>query len=561
MPMTRRGLATIAVLAAAASEAAAQGTTPAAPEPDTTVSESPFFGDKIEDESTADRTLWQGSLTSTTLYYGETADVAAPVADGGSGAQNASPFQRFFTDLRAQLDAKHIAGGRWDVRLDARGRFNQNPRQASVPPSGPPGGFPTRTQSGTFGGNELDLRELYAVRAGDSFDLFIGRQQVLDMAGIKIDGLRLAYAASETWTLFGFGGLYPVRGSRSITTDYPQGVDAMGNPAGVVMPIAAGAGAAYRTSLAYGSLGAGGILPLGDDKVAQGAEPPRVFVSDQGYLRRGQALDVFHLLVLDVAGADGVALTNGSLGVNWKPAERIHVTAAVHHVDTETLNVQAQTQLETPDPTMGVVQNNITVQRIASDSLRLGLSVGLGRLQRFEISTQAAVRRRPDVTVPDATGQPVVIAPEARGAELFLQAVDRRSILGLRIAASVARFFGFGDANVNKSQSVNARLAASREFGNGRGEWELEGGFIAAQDDNLGVVCDFAQLLTCYGSSSLTSVSGGGSIFYRLGSSWLAMASAQIATLSLTTTDNANGQVAQPPVLSTTGFLRIAYRF
>ena len=85
-----------------------------------------FFVDKVDSDRTAQGTLIQGSLTSTSFGYHETGGtLAAPAgtAPGQVGAvPSASGFSRLFTDLRLQTDFRHIATSRWDARVDVRGR-------------------------------------------------------------------------------------------------------------------------------------------------------------------------------------------------------------------------------------------------------------------------------------------------------------------------------------------------------------------------------------------------------------------------------------------------------
>ena len=77
----------------------------------------------------ADKTLWQGSLTSSSFYYTESGVDGTPYGPGEPPA-NGSPFARMWTELRAQLDGRHLKGGRWDARIDARVRslFARAPR-------------------------------------------------------------------------------------------------------------------------------------------------------------------------------------------------------------------------------------------------------------------------------------------------------------------------------------------------------------------------------------------------------------------------------------------------
>jgi hypothetical protein len=513
-----------------------------------TPDEDRFFVDKVDDGK-EDETLWQGSLTSTSFLHRETAGLSTI---GAADVDNAGPA-RWFTDLRAQLDARHIGGGTWDFRFDGRARLvgdlaNGNGGLGDPDP-----------QSGSFSGNEYEIRDMYIVHGTQRTDLFVGRQTVLDLAGVKIDGARLDYAKNERWTYLGFAGLYPVRGSRSITTDYPQGVDAMGQPSKRVMPVAGGLGAAYRTQSTYGALGAVTIVPLADDIATGTLEEPRAFVTSNGYYRQSSSLDVFHYLVLDVVGAAGFAVTNGTLGVNWRPQPRLHVNANVNHIDTETLQVQAQTALEDPDTRdVGVVQNNVTVQRIASDNARVSVSAALGRTMRWEITAAGAVRQRPEITLQADEGGTDQIIPQARSGEIFFQAVDRHFYGDMRLALSFVRIFGLGE-NAAKSTSQIFRATANRDFADGKAEMEASLAYQGSVDENR-EVCAVTDINTCYGSSEVSTIAASGTAFYRLRRDWFAMGTLDLARIKLTTLEGGMAQ-ANPAILSTTFFVRLAYRF
>ena len=81
---------------------------------------SKFFFDAPESDETLDKTGYDGSLTLTTMFFSESSGQLD--LGGGAPVENASNVNRFFTDMRARLDADHIGGGNWDFRLDIRGR-------------------------------------------------------------------------------------------------------------------------------------------------------------------------------------------------------------------------------------------------------------------------------------------------------------------------------------------------------------------------------------------------------------------------------------------------------
>ena len=495
-----------------------------------------FFIDK-EDETEDDQTLFQGALTSTTFYFRESGAVGDPVMANGVAPESASPFSRLFTDLRAQVDARHVKGGRWDARLDGRVRVANDPADRQVTTQD------NRVQSGLFGGNEYDVKELYLVRGGRRADIFIGRQIVADIAATRIDGIRIDYAKSRRWTLLGFAGLYPRRGSRSLATDYPAAIDRTGMATGGrVLPIAAGAGAAYRTMKSYGALGGGAIAVKG--------ERPRVFVSGTGYWRQGPRLDVWHYLVVDLYGSGGFALTNASAGVQWKPAPTLRLNLSAHRIDTEALSLQIRDQLENVDPAGNVV-NNLKAQRIEADSLRAALSSSLGRRNRYQLTAGLAVRRRPGV---DLT--PNVPLPSSQSLEITVQAVDRHFYGGLRMDLAITRAIGVGQASYARSNTLIARLGATRSWQDGRLEAQGEIAYLSSADDNAGMACKPGDPATCYGSATTSTLQMSGLVYWRLATDWFVNASLGYGRQAITLVAG-----AQPPIASTTGFLRLGYRF
>jgi hypothetical protein len=529
-----------------------------------------FFVDKTDSEKTEKGTLVQGSLTSTSFVYHESGGTLAPPMGADATAVGAVPsasqFSRMFTDLRLQTDFRHIGASRWDARVDLRGRAVTTPDSTTgagyVPPT------TANTQSGLLGENELEVKELWLVRNGVRSDVFFGRQFVPDLGGLKIDGLRVDYASSAKFTLLGFGGLYPIRGSRSITTDYQAlksnaAADGTRSDAGWATG-AAGFGAAYRTPDAYGSFGGVALVPLS-------SESPRIYGTSSGYWRYGTKLDLYHFVVLDVLGSNAVnaGFTNLSAGLNYKPDQRLRATLSVNRVDTETLNVQAQAFLNNPDSGANVVQNEAYVQRIATNEARGSLSAGLGELQRFEITAAVAYRYRGDVTLSAppqaamggaATPSATFTLPAAQSVELYGAITDRRSIKDLRLGIDGSQIYGVGSSTYQHTSSLSLRASAARELGNGHGEWEAEVSYNTTKDDSVGKVCSAGDLTTCFGAANSTIVSVGGNLYYRFNRDWFAMGSlfinrTEIQHVDMTTT------ASDPAVLGITGFLRIAYRF
>lgn len=495
-----------------------------------------FFIDK-EDDTDEDETLFQGSLTSSTFFYRESGEAGDPPGGGLVAPETASPFSRLFTDLRAQVDARHLKGGRWDGRLDARLRVANDPADRQ------PTTQDNRVQSGLLGGGEYELKELYVVRGGRRTDVFLGRQTVADIAATRIDGLRVDYAKSRRWTLLGFAGLYPRRGSRSLTTDYPKLVDRMGvETGGRVLPVAAGGGAAYRTSRSYGALGGGAIAVKG--------ERPRVFVSANGYWRQGPRLDVWHYAVVDLYGTGGFALTNASAGLQWKPRPEMRLSVSAHRVDTEALNLQIRDQLENVD-TGGLVVNNVTAQRIEADAVRASLSSSLGRRKRYELSVGLAARRRPEVQLTE-----LISIPASSSLDVTVQGVDRKFLGSVRLDLAITRAIGVGDASYARSNVLIGRLAGSRSWKDDRVEVQGELTYLSSRDDNAGMACNPGDPVTCYGSATTSTVQLSALLYWRLAKDWFTNASLGYGRQAITLAEGAQG-----PITSTTGYARLGYRF
>lgn len=516
-----------------------------------------FFVDKSDTDDTEDKTLVQGSLTSSTFLFHETSGGTYTAPGSGAAVPTVgdlgSSDGRYFTDLRLQTDFRHIGGSRWDARVDGRLRFvaagHDNDEALTTMP-----GPTTNVQSGLLGQNEYDLRELWLIRNGERTDVTIGRQYILDLAAVKIDGLRIDYASSPKLTYLGFAGLYPFRGSRSITTDYIDLKDPTdGTPAGQFIGTG-GFGAAYRTQTAYGSFGGVTQFPL--DK-----ESPRVFGTAQGYWRVNPTLDIYHFALIDLISSYGAQLTNLTGGLNYKPSQALRLSASYNRVDTETLNIQAGAYLDQAQGN-SAVQNELFISRLATNQARASLSAGLGNLQRIEVTVAAGYRSRPGFTLNPIATAPMGAQPLAlRGArsyEVFGSIIDRRSIADLRLGIDGVQTFASGDISYQRSEVFAVRAFASRELSSGKGEWEAEISYSTTSDKTGGATsCLAADVATCFGLTNGTVISAGGSLYYRINRDWFLIAQAYLSQTTLTVT----GQAADPSITGLSGYFRIAYRF
>jgi hypothetical protein len=506
-----------------------------------------FFVDKVDTAKTEKTTLIQGSLTSTSFLYNERGG-----SYGGTLGNDNATYNRLFTDFRLQTDFRHISGGRWEGRIDARARL------VNSPPNDTLGGPADHIQSGLTGQNEYDLRELWLVRNGERSDVFIGRQYIPDLGALKIDGVRVDYAANNRLTYLMFAGLYPLRGSRSVTTDYIQLRDPTGlNPAGKFVA-AGGFGGAYRTISAYGSIGGVALAPLTNKEQA------RFYVTSSGYYRAGSKLDFYHFALIDLVGSAGFQLTNLSAGINAKPDQRLRLTASVNHVDTETLNVQAGAFLNQTDqvgvgPT--VIQNESYLLRLATNEARGGVSAGLGPLQRFWISTAISYRQRPAFTLKSPNGMTLANIDEASSVDVWGSIVDHHSFKDMKLGIDGSQTFGVGQVAFQRTKAFNLRLFGSRAFKQGRGEWQAEIAYTKLSDSvrSTTMMCQAVptSVPDCFGYSNATLLGFGGQIYYRLNADWFGIVSAYATQIKNKRAD----LPADPNILSLTGFLRIAYRF
>lgn len=514
-----------------------------------------FYADKDDDDR--EKTLWQGSLTSSSFFYTESGTDGTPYVVGGEPPENGSPFSRMWTELRAQLDGRHLKGGRWDLRLDTRLRVVPDPWD-----SGKATSDPTRIQSGLFGDSEYELREFYLVRGGRRSDLFVGRQIIADLGAVKIDGIRLDYAKNRRWTYLGFVGLYPARASRSLATDYPAGIDKLNQPTGRVLPVAGGFGAAYRTQNSYGALGAVTIVPTSRDGGYGGTgtyERPRLFVTANGYWRRSPKLDVWHYTILDLYGSAGVSATNLSGGLQWKPSPRLRFQLWGNHLSTEALNVQVRPQLENDVTLGGVVINNLKVQRIGTTAARASVSALIGKGRRFELTTALQGRQRPDVIL--EAGAVDQTLPAARSLDLHVQAVDRGFYGGLRLEGTFIRTIGLGDASYARSTAQVVRLGGTRELKGGRAEITGDLSWITTADDNATMACLPNDVTSCYGAANSTALQANVIGYYRWKEDWFVTGSAGAGTQKLIVTGMDGAGVAQSTTVIAQLYARIGYRF
>ena len=526
-------------------------------------SQADLKGERFQsNDAEDDETRFVGTLTSSSFAYQEIGGVGRANNVGTVEPENSSSVSRLFSDLRLRLDAEHIKGSGWNFRLDFRGRFH--PSRCQTRRDGRGNALAcTASQSGSFGGNELDAREVYLERQGENYDFKLGRQFIPETAYLKMDGLRITKNSGEM-TYSAFAGLFPNRMSRNIRFDYPvipepEPGDATQILERRILPLFGGVGATYQKGRFQGSLGGAAILPMARVLETTRVETPRVLLSAAGYLRMSNKTDLYHSAVVDLAGQAGAGLTNLVLGVSHKLFQDFKLDAQATRVDTETLSVQIQNRLETPDPNQLGVQSNVFVRRSAAESGRVSASLAAFE-RRFELTLAGTLRRRPAISFVSNLNE--VEFQAAQTGEAFFQLVDRRLLKKYRLSLSIARTFSVGDSNLDRSTATIGRLNLRRGIKDGKGELDIDLSYIASVDDGLGLECaqpfltDFAN---CYGRSEASTTQLGGILYYTLRDNIYAVVQGNLGYQTLNTTTVVE-TLSQGGVFMLSGFLRLGYR-
>jgi hypothetical protein len=257
----------------------------------------------------------------------------------------------------------------------------------------------------------------------------------------------------------------------------------------------------------------------------------------------------------DALGSGKSGLTNLSGGLNYKPTQRLRMTASYNRVDTDTLNVQANAYLSQPQPG-STIQNEVFIKRLATNSLRGSLSAGLGNLERFEVTVAMAYRERPAFQLTSPDGLVTQAYDAASSVEVYGAITDRHSIAELRLGADGMQTYGVGSTAYQRSEVTALRAFAGRELASGHGEWEAEVSYATSKDANVGTMCtNFAD---CYGQATTDVLSLGGTLYYRVNRDWFVIGSAY---LSRTTTTSDATMTADPTITGVTGLFRASYRF
>lgn len=466
-------------------------------------------------------------LTLSTFLYREAG--GEPVADPGTALANASPVARSFGDLRTELSADGLA-------LDARLRQTTGERY----------------QSGAGSGGEYEIRTLAYRLGSDARSLTVGRQFIDAVGATRVDGLAATRGLTDGLAATVFAGAYPELGSRSLATDYVR-VDGAR-----VVPLTGGIGVAYQTPSFHGDLGAAAIYVGRDGATTD--EQSRVIATSSGYGRIGAPLDVYHFAELDVTGA-GAHLTNASLGLDLRPTPALQLSASLHHVSNDLLQIAARDLLRDPDPSAGtVVLDDLEVVRISQDVARATASLALVD-QRFELSASGGVHRHPSMRVPLADGSTFSTFPEARSADATFAILDRRAPGGLRAQLSGSVVVPLGGGAAPRTRGAQVRLSGSRTFAAERGQ--LEADVMAERFHDVsastGACLSSTDPLACFGTSTTTAVQAGVLASWRIGREWLVLADAHVGARDARSTAP-TGPLTWPRVYSIASFVRMQWR-
>jgi hypothetical protein len=304
-------------------------------------------------------------------------------ADDDRAKNDAAPHGLAYGDLRADLLARLPKG--FELKLDGRIRLTDELSRDLRVRGG--GGFTAR---GYLGGREYDLRQAYIMRRGKRVSFAVGRMYVFEADALKLDGGRLWIHAQKHWDVSLHAGGYPNPYSRSVTTDY-MGAAGFYGPS-----IVGGAATAYTYDKIWGSFGVtaaylGGnndgspIDPAAPAAAVAGTEGVRAYVTWTNMVRFIHWLDLYHDLVLDVAGAAGVQLTRLNAFATARAGQHFTIRAGYHHlapiaVEMFLLNLLADRQLVLGAPS---IQNNLTVMRTARDQANLYADAHWGLVNIF----------------------------------------------------------------------------------------------------------------------------------------------------------------------------------
>ena len=311
-----------------------------------------FFVDKTDTEATENGTLIQGSLTSSSFcIHRERRRLRSP----DDGRHRTRPHSRASSPISGSRPTSATSsGGRWDARIDARVRVvNGEPlgRRHATAAGGPR--RRTHIQSGLTGQNEYDLRELWLIRNGERTDVIFGRQFIPDLA--RDQDRRRAHRLRELEEDHLPRLRRPLSAAR-LAVDHdrlrrPQGSD-HGDAGRQVRRRGR-----FRRRVSH----VDGVRRVRRRRARAVRERRRV---TRGSSRPRTATGASTRCSTSITSRSSISsrptapqITNLSGGLNYKPNQRLRLTASFNRVDTDTLNIQAQRVPRQPAGRTRRVQN------------------------------------------------------------------------------------------------------------------------------------------------------------------------------------------------------------
>jgi hypothetical protein len=354
---------------------------------------------------------------------------------GAGDAADASNEKILYGDLRGVVEGRRLPFG-LEAKGDFRLRLTSDFSEARA--------FTGDAQISARGyraGPEYDLRELYVIRRGDSVDLGVGRIIIRESDALVLDGARGWWRFHPAWHASLFAGLYPNPFSRSLTDDYVAPAAAFGGDVAYAFPRVWGSASVAGAWLG-GPDDGGAINPAnpGPAVPANRTEAARIYVTWNNYLRaldRGDLqLDLFHDLVVDVAGAAGPTLTRLDAGGQLLLG-RLRLTAGYGHLSSLAIEMYLARLLRFYDRgtfATGILQNNLVLQRTARDEGRLAASVRpIGKL---DVYGEARLRQR-GLLAPAEDPNFATAPADPLAWDLTVGARDAGDLFGVRLALAL----------------------------------------------------------------------------------------------------------------------------
>ncbi len=425
-------------------------------------------------------------LSLSGMYLGEMQ------ASPSNAQSDVGPVQLGYGELRAVLDGRRLPGG-FEVHLDGRvritGDFNTESAIA---------GEDQTSARGYLGGREYEVRQAWVRRRGDRFDFGFGRLMITEADALKLDGARVWWRFVKHWDLSAFAGFYPDPYSRSVTTDYSD------------LTFVGGADFSYTYDRVWGSFsGVGSYLGGNDDGGAlvptgpsgsPRTENTRSYITWTNYVRFFDWLDLYHDLVLDVAGAAGVQMTRADVMVTARAGKHVTFHLGYDHLSALAIEMDLRRLLnDRGNYLANTIENNLTVQRTARDEGRAQVEVGWKKLSFYgegRVRHRAIVDPKDDPQFVNAGEQ---VAPSLAG-DATIGLRDRGSLGGMRL--------GLWATYLRDYRSENALVGFDfgRSFRDEKFSFDAQIVYARTRDQGYGLGCPLYFTTTPTGTPSASAL-------------------------------------------------------